>query len=82
MDWICKDSNGTFGGILLMWDKRAIAKVEEVVGLHFVSCKFREVASGFEWAFLVFLVPPVVLIGEGFGKSFREFFTGGMSPGV
>ena len=51
MDWLCQDSNGASGGILLMWDKRVTVKIEEAVGMHSVSCKFREVASGFEWAF-------------------------------
>ncbi len=51
MDWICQDSNRASSGILLMWDKRVMVKVEEAVGLHSLSCKFREVASGFKWAF-------------------------------
>ncbi len=51
MDWIFQDSNGASGGIILMWDKRAMVKIEEAVSLHSVSCKFREIASSFEWAF-------------------------------
>ena len=34
-----------------MWDKRVVEKVEEGVGFHLVSCKFREVFSGYKWAF-------------------------------
>ena len=34
---------------LLKWDKRVIEKVFEAVGEHIVSCKFQNVADGFEW---------------------------------
>ena len=34
-----------------MWDTRVVEKVEEVVGQFSVSCKFKEVSSGFEWGF-------------------------------
>ena len=31
-----------------MWDTKVVEKVEEVVGQFSVSCKFKEVSSGFE----------------------------------
>ena len=34
-----------------MWDRRAVEKVEEVVGRFSVSCKFKNVGDQFEWAF-------------------------------
>ena len=34
-----------------MWDRRAVEKVEEVVGRFSVSCKFKNVGNQFEWAF-------------------------------
>jgi hypothetical protein len=37
---------------LVIWDKRVVEKVEEAMGFHLVSCKFREVSSGYKWAFL------------------------------
>jgi hypothetical protein len=51
IDWVCQDSNGASSGILLMWDKRVVEKVEKAVGFHSVSSKFREVSSGYKWAF-------------------------------
>ena len=48
VDWLCLDSIGASGGIILMWDTRVVEKVEEVVGQFSVSCKFKEVSSGFE----------------------------------
>ena len=51
VDWVCLDAIGASGGIILLWDNRAVEKVEEAVGSFSISCKFREVSSGFEWAF-------------------------------
>ena len=45
-------SDGASGGILLMWDRRVVEKVEEVVGHFSVSCKFKNVDDHFEWAFI------------------------------
>ena len=36
-------SIGASGGILLMWDKRVVEKVEDAVGQFSVSCKFKNV---------------------------------------
>lgn len=33
------------------WDKRVIEKDDEAAGKCVVSCKFRNVADGFEWVF-------------------------------
>jgi exonuclease III len=51
VDWISLDSIEASGGILLMWDKRIIERLEEAVGCYSISCKFREVSLGFVWAF-------------------------------
>jgi exonuclease III len=51
VDWLFVGSNGASGGLLILWDKRCLEKVDEALGLHTASCKFRCVASGFEWAF-------------------------------
>jgi hypothetical protein len=34
-----------------MWDTRVVEKMEEAVGYHSISVKFRQVSSGFLWAF-------------------------------
>ena len=51
VDWLCLDSLGASGGIIIMWDTKVVEKVEEAVGLFSVSCKFKEIHSGFEWGF-------------------------------
>jgi endonuclease/exonuclease/phosphatase family metal-dependent hydrolase len=51
VDWICLESVGASGGILLMWDNRVVERLEEAVGTLSISCKFQNVSSGFEWAF-------------------------------
>jgi exonuclease III len=48
VDWISLGSNGASGGILLMWDKRVLEKIDEAHGYYSLSCKFRNVSSQFE----------------------------------
>ena len=51
MDWLFVGSNGASGGILLLWEKRSLEKIDEAMGLFTASYKFRCITSGFEWAF-------------------------------
>ena len=51
VDWLYLGLEGAFGGIVLMWDRRVVEKVEEAVGHFSVSCKFKNVGDQFEWAF-------------------------------
>jgi hypothetical protein len=51
VDWIGLDVVGASGGIILMWDKRVVERIDEAVGRFSISVRFREIASGFEWAY-------------------------------
>ena len=51
VDWLYLGSKCASGGIVLMWDWRAVEKVEEAVGRFSVSCRFKNVGNQFEWAF-------------------------------
>jgi hypothetical protein len=51
VEWSYVASNGASGGILLMWDRRAVSKVEVCHGSYVVACSFRNVDDGMEWAF-------------------------------
>jgi hypothetical protein len=42
---------GASRGILLMWDRRMVEKIEDCVGTFLVACSFRNVSEHFEWAF-------------------------------
>uniref|UniRef100_A0A2N9EHM0 Reverse transcriptase domain-containing protein n=1 Tax=Fagus sylvatica TaxID=28930 RepID=A0A2N9EHM0_FAGSY len=46
-----KGSVGAARGILVMWDKRVVEKVEEVVGRFSISVTFQNVEDQFVWAF-------------------------------
>uniref|UniRef100_A0A2N9I916 Reverse transcriptase domain-containing protein n=1 Tax=Fagus sylvatica TaxID=28930 RepID=A0A2N9I916_FAGSY len=46
-----KGSIGASSGILVMWDKRVVQKVEDAVGLFSVSCKFKNVEDQKVWMF-------------------------------
>ena len=42
---------GASGGILLMWDRRVVSKVDVCVGDYVAAGLFRNVDDGLEWAF-------------------------------
>ena len=52
VDWTSLGSNGASSGILLMWDRRMVERVDEAVGYYSLSCKFRNVIDQFEWIFI------------------------------
>ena len=39
----------TVGGILLMWDKRVLDKIDSHIGSFSVSCNWKRVVDGFDW---------------------------------
>lgn len=39
------------GGVLLIWDRRVIAKLEDFIGTYTVACSFRSLDDNFLWAF-------------------------------
>ena len=51
LNWIALNAEGSAGGILLFWDKRRINMVDYMVGNFSVSCLFKMVEDGFQWAF-------------------------------
>ena len=51
IDWLYLGSEGASGGILLMWDKRVVEKIEEAMGQFSILCRFKNVSDQFEWAF-------------------------------
>jgi hypothetical protein len=50
-DWCSLDSSGASGGILIMWDTRAVEMVEKCVGEFTLAVSFKNVADNFVWAF-------------------------------
>ena len=49
VDWVFLEAVGTAGGVLLLWDKRVVEKLDSFVGRFFVSCLWRGVSNGFTW---------------------------------
>jgi hypothetical protein len=45
-------ANGASGGILLMWDRRVVLKIDVCRGSFVVACSFKNVDGGLEWAFV------------------------------
>ena len=52
IDWLYLGTEGASGGVLLMWDRRVVEKIEEVVGQFSISCRFKNVSDHFKWAFI------------------------------
>ena len=48
-DWAVLDAVQTSGGVLLLWDKRVVEKIDVSVGQFSVSVLLRGVLDGFEW---------------------------------
>lgn len=51
MDWTYLGLRGASSGILLMWDRREVEKVEDCAGNFSVASSFRSVVDNLECAF-------------------------------
>ncbi|KAF5472902.1 hypothetical protein F2P56_009564 [Juglans regia] len=51
VDWVYLASIGASGGIVVMWDRRVVKKVEEYIGRYTIVCSFKSVFDNFLWAF-------------------------------
>lgn len=49
--WVYLASLGALGGVLLMWDNKVVALVEESIGHFIVACSFKNIEDGWKWAF-------------------------------
>jgi len=50
-DWCYLASCGASGGMLIMWDKRIVGKIDVFMGEFVLACSFRSVEDEFFWAF-------------------------------
>ena len=50
VDWVALDADQTAGGILVMWDRRVLEKLEVMMGFFSVSVRWQGVGDGFIWA--------------------------------
>ena len=50
LGWVALNAVNTAGGIVLMWDKRILERIENEVGTFSVSCRWKGISDGFEWA--------------------------------
>ena len=49
-DWVALDANQMAGGVLIMWDRRVLEKLEVLMGLFSVLIQWKGVVDGFIWA--------------------------------
>ena len=50
VDWVALDADQTAGGVLMMWDRRALEKLEIMVCQFFGSVRWQGLEDGFIWA--------------------------------
>ena len=50
IDWVSLDVVQSLGGVLLVWDKRVLEKLDVIVGQFSVSVLLRGVVDDFVWA--------------------------------
>lgn len=50
MDWVVLDVDNTVGKVIIMWDKRVLEKINDMVDLFSVSIRWKGLENGFEWA--------------------------------
>ena len=50
VDWVAFDADQIAGGVLMMWDRRALEKLEVIVGQFSVSVQWQGMGDGFIWA--------------------------------
>ncbi len=52
VEWTFLGSTRASGGILLMCNRMVVEKLDEVMGMFSISCKFRTVSDKFDWILL------------------------------
>jgi hypothetical protein len=51
VDWCYMEACGASGGILIMWDRRVVEKMDECMGRYTLACSLRNTDDNFMWAF-------------------------------
>ena len=49
VDWVALDANQTVGGVLMMWDRKVLEKLEVMVGQFSISVRWQGLGDGFIW---------------------------------
>ena len=49
VDWVALDADQTVGGVLMMWDRRVLEKLEVMVGQFSISVRWQGLGDGFIW---------------------------------
>ena len=57
LDWLYLGSIGALRGVLVMWDRRLVEKIDKAVGRFSISCKYKTVDQ------------TMIVTGVCFGKS-------------
>ena len=69
VDWCHVDSRGASGDILLMWDHRAVSRIDPSMGRFVVACIFRNVDDGLYGLLQECMVRIVIIFYGGCGRS-------------
>jgi hypothetical protein len=76
-DWCYLASCGASSGMLIMWDKRIVEKIDVFVGEFVLACSFRSVEDDFSWAFAGFYGPNMDALRSSLWMSWLASLLGG-----
>jgi hypothetical protein len=80
--WEALPAGNTAGGIILMWDKKVLEKLDVHIGEYSVSCQWRSLDDGFVWTGLGFMVLIWILCVVIFGRSYWGCGIAGLLHGI
>ena len=70
--FVCLKAVGASGGVIVMWDKTTFSLVSSVQGEFSITCFFRTVQGGFNWAFTGVYGPQVRIDKLRFWEELRS----------
>lgn len=59
---VLPSNGGASGGIVVMWDKRVVEKLEVCMGDFMVASSIKNVEDGYQWAFSGVYVPNLDIV--------------------
>ena len=72
VDWEMLPATGTAGGVLLLWDRRVLEKLDSVVCQFSVSCLWKTLADGMEWVGTGLYGPTIDELRHGLWDELRS----------
>lgn len=73
---------GASGGVLALWDRTSLEKIESERGCYLLSCKFKNEDDNFFALFLESIAINLIKTGRCYGRNLKEYIVGRRCLGV